>query len=61
MFICLCHGYTDRQIHAAAARCQTVSELYRRLGSEPRCGKCVPLVAQMHKQRAGGIASDGDD
>jgi len=47
MYVCLCNGYTDRQIRSTASGCATVSDVYRSLGSPPRCGKCVPMVADM--------------
>jgi bacterioferritin-associated ferredoxin len=47
MYICLCNGYTDRQVRNAAPRCTTVADIYRTLGAPPRCGKCVPMVADL--------------
>jgi bacterioferritin-associated ferredoxin len=47
MYICLCNGYTDRQVRKAAPGCTTVSDVYRTLGAPPRCGKCVPMVADL--------------
>ena len=47
MYVCLCNGYTERQIRGCAAACTTVSDVYRSLGSPPRCGKCVPMVADL--------------
>jgi bacterioferritin-associated ferredoxin len=46
MYVCLCHGYTDRQVRSAARPDSNinVSDVYRTLGSPPRCGKCVPMV-----------------
>jgi bacterioferritin-associated ferredoxin len=47
MYVCLCHGYTDRQVRSAARPDANVSDVYRALGSPPRCGKCVPMVRDM--------------
>ena len=47
MYVCLCNGYTDRQIRSSASGCATVADVYRSLGSPPRCGKCVPMVADL--------------
>jgi bacterioferritin-associated ferredoxin len=47
MYVCLCNGYTDRQIRNSASGCATVADVYRSLGSPPRCGKCVPMVADL--------------
>jgi bacterioferritin-associated ferredoxin len=47
MYVCLCNGYTDSQIRSTASDCATVADVYRSLGSPPRCGKCVPMVADL--------------
>ena len=47
MYVCLCNGYTDRQIRGCAAACTTVSDVYRSLGSPPRCGMSVRMVADL--------------
>ena len=52
MYVCLSNGYTDRQIRSTAAGCSTVSDVYRALGSPPRCGKCVPMVADLWRGTA---------
>lgn len=46
MYICLCNALTERQIRQAAATCDDGSTLgvYRACGTQPRCGKCRPLV-----------------
>ena len=45
MYVCLCHGFTDKQVHKAVADgCRSVAAIYRCLGDRPRCGKCVPEV-----------------
>ena len=42
MYICLCHGFTDKQVKIAIATGRrSVSEIYSHLGERPRCGKCV--------------------
>lgn len=53
MYICLCNGFTDRQVRCHAdASCSSVSEVYRRLGCAPQCGKCVPVVREILKGAA---------
>jgi bacterioferritin-associated ferredoxin len=59
MYVCLCNGYTDRQIRACAAGCDTVADIYRSLGSPPRCGKCVPMVADMCRDAGTDLACAG--
>jgi bacterioferritin-associated ferredoxin len=49
MYVCLCNGYTDRQIRKAAPNCESIAAIYRCLGAEPRCGKCVPTVAALYR------------
>ena len=53
MYVCLCNAITDRDVraHAAGGNC-TVSTVYRSLGIEPQCGKCVPHVRQLLRQVA---------
>lgn len=53
MYICLCNGFTDQQVRCHAdAGCGSVSEVYRRLGCAPQCGKCVPVVREILKGAA---------
>ncbi len=51
MYVCVCNAITDREVRASAA-CDacTVSGIYRALGRQPKCGKCVPLVRQLLRQ-----------
>jgi bacterioferritin-associated ferredoxin len=48
MYICICNGVTDRQIHEAAANgVRSVPELTMRTGCGATCGTCLDLAAQM--------------
>ncbi len=48
MYICLCNGFTDRQVRTIVKeRASSVAQVYQALGCTPRCGKCVPLVREM--------------
>jgi bacterioferritin-associated ferredoxin len=50
VYICLCNGFTDRQVRRSAeAGNASVSQVYKALGCAPKCGKCVPLVRDMLK------------
>ena len=65
MYICLCNAITDRDVraHAGGEGC-SVAMVYRALGCEPQCGKCVPFVRQMLRQANSGAAAQqagGDD
>ena len=45
MYVCLCHGFTDKQVKRAVAEGRrSVSAIYASLGAKPRCGKCVGEV-----------------
>jgi bacterioferritin-associated ferredoxin len=61
MYVCLRNGYTDCQIRSCAAVCATVSGVYRTLGSPPRCGKGVPMVADMCREAAAEMSCAWQD
>ena len=60
MYVCLCNGFTDRQVRNVAEKKGSVATVYRRLGCRPQCGKCVPFVRQMLTD-LGTLAVTGDD
>jgi bacterioferritin-associated ferredoxin len=47
MYVCLCHGLSDRRVRAAARADRTIADLYRALDVVPTCGKCVPMVCEI--------------
>ena len=50
MYVCLCRGYTDKDIARAAAEAgndPAATEIYKRLGAPPKCGKCVRFAIDM--------------
>ena len=48
MFVCVCHGVTDRDIRRAAEEgCRDVHELTMRSGAGSNCGSCLPLAAEI--------------
>lgn len=56
MYVCLCHGFTDRDVHRClAGDAVTVGDVYRTLGHQPRCAKCVPTVRQLVKGEGSGL------
>ena len=58
MYICLCYGIRDRDLHPhTAGGCCSVSMVYQSLGAEPKCGKCVPFVRQALRQAADAAIS----
>jgi len=57
MYVCLCHGFTDRQVRALPeAACGSTSSVYRALGVRPRCGKCVPMVKALVRAASDAVA-----
>lgn len=48
MYVCVCHGVTDRQIREVAeAGCRTVAELTMRTGAGANCGSCLDMAAEL--------------
>jgi bacterioferritin-associated ferredoxin len=48
MYVCVCHAFTDGAVRRIAPDGDgTVAGLYRDLGVEPTCGKCVPIVRDL--------------
>ncbi|MBS0194330.1 MAG: (2Fe-2S)-binding protein [Proteobacteria bacterium] len=45
MYVCLCHGVTDRQIRIAAANgCTTLEDLGALTGTGTGCGGCAQVA-----------------
>lgn len=48
MYVCLCKGVTDHQIHDAVAQgCDSMRGLQRELGVASCCGKCAPCAREV--------------
>lgn len=48
MFVCICNALREKELAAAAGGdARTVADVFRRCGSRPQCGKCLPDVAQI--------------
>ena len=62
MYVCVCNGLTTREIRAVAASCPSTGGVYRALGVQPRCGKCLPairgLMAAAQEEAREELASD---
>lgn len=59
MYVCICNALKDRQLAAAANDARTVAQVFRRCGARPKCGKCLPDVAELIEERretSGGAA-----
>jgi bacterioferritin-associated ferredoxin len=61
MYVCLCNALTDRDVRAHGGDGCSVAMVYRALGCQPQCGKCVPLVRQMLRQNTVGADEAGGD
>jgi bacterioferritin-associated ferredoxin len=63
MYVCLCNGLTDRDVRNSAEDGCSVAMVYRSLGCEPQCGKCVPFIRQMLRETvpAARMEVGGDD
>ena len=61
MYICLCHGFTDKDVKRAVADGRrSLGDIYKSLGGKPRCGKCVAEVrAIVSSATSGGSAEIG--
>ncbi|MDX2112319.1 MAG: (2Fe-2S)-binding protein [Alphaproteobacteria bacterium] len=45
MYVCICNNIKDKHIDSIAQDgCASASELFRRMGCRPVCGKCVPEI-----------------
>ncbi|MBX5471083.1 MAG: (2Fe-2S)-binding protein [Acetobacteraceae bacterium] len=48
MYVCLCNGFTDRQVQNVAPMARSsAARVFRALGARPQCGKCVPMVKEI--------------
>lgn len=67
MYVCNCNGLSRRAVDAAIADgAHTMSAVFRKLDSEPQCGKCVCEVRALlatckHKNRACSAARPNGD
>ena len=57
MYVCLCHGVTDKQIRQAADEgVREVHALTMRTGLGSGCGSCVSLAAELLAEHAAAQA-----
>ena len=48
MYVCVCHGVTDREIRQAAADgVREMHVLTMRTGAGSHCGSCLPMAAEL--------------
>ena len=48
MFVCICRRYREKDIRRAAhAGLRSARDIYRQLGAEPNCGRCLQFAEQV--------------
>jgi bacterioferritin-associated ferredoxin len=51
MYVCLCNGFTDREVRRAAkSGVCSARDIYSLLGATPQCGKCIPAVESILRE-----------
>jgi bacterioferritin-associated ferredoxin len=58
MYVCLCNGFTDRQVKNVLAEmgaCST-ARIYRAMGVKPICGRCIPAVKDILRSAEANLA-----
>lgn len=60
MYVCLCHGFTDRDVNGALdGGARTTAQVYRACaGARPECGTCVAHVRGMIRERRAAEAAE---
>ena len=59
MYVCICNALKDRDLaEAAEGEVMSVAEVFKKCGTRPQCGKCLPDVASMID--ASRAAREGD-
>jgi len=51
MYVCLCNGFTDRDVKSAVADgAQGVANVYESLGAPPQCAKCSVHIREIIRE-----------
>jgi bacterioferritin-associated ferredoxin len=59
MYVCLCHGFTERQVRSAVAEgAGSVHQVFRQFDAKPRCGKCVSTVRDLMEEDKAGCCGN---
>jgi bacterioferritin-associated ferredoxin len=62
VYVCLCNGLTDRQVHdAISSGTARLSEVYAACGCQAQCGHCAPSMLCLLRERLANQAAAGDD
>lgn len=55
MIVCICSAFNEKKVHQALdAGARTTGSVFRHLGHTVQCGKCVPMVRDMVRERCRG-------
>ena len=64
MYVCICNALRDRELEAAAhdacasSSTPMVADVFKRCGTRPQCGRCLPDVATMIDDARAAAQSD---
>ena len=48
MYVCICNALNHTKLaEAAGDNARSVADVFKRCGTRPQCGKCLPDVAEM--------------
>ncbi|MCE2926290.1 MAG: (2Fe-2S)-binding protein [Rickettsiales bacterium] len=58
MYVCICNNIRNKEIDSMAQDgCSSASDVFRRMGCRPVCGKCVPEISDALRDRRSGCVS----
>ncbi|WP_202301789.1 (2Fe-2S)-binding protein [Mesorhizobium sp. 131-2-1] len=59
MIVCSCNVLTDQDVRSAveAERTRSTSQVYNRLGCNPKCGRCVVTIRRLTDEEFGRARS----
>lgn len=59
MYVCICHGVTDKKINAAIEEgADTMKKLSTQLGVGTQCGKCAKVTKKILNEKLLALAED---
>ncbi len=59
MYVCICSAFTEKHVHQALANgAGSTAAVFRHLGHQVQCGKCVSMVRDMVADHCAGDCPD---
>jgi len=52
MYLCICNCLKEKDVCSVAQGAKSVSEVYKKLGCQPQCGKCVSFVRERYLSKS---------